>query len=115
MKRIIAVASLTLLLGACSKDKSTDNSGTAANTITVSMKGSAFSPSNLQVGITTTVTWLNDDNMVHTVTSDKPGFDSGDIQPGGRFSFTFNSVGTYDYHCVHHPNMTGTVLVMAMK
>jgi plastocyanin len=116
MKRIIVFASLLLLLGACGKDyNSTQNGGNTNNANTISMKGSAFSPSSLQIGINSTVTWVNDDNMVHTVTSDRTGFDSGDIAPGGRFSYTFSSVGTYGYHCIHHPNMTGTVVAVSMK
>ena len=110
MKKTIFFASLLLLLVACSKDNSNDNGGGTGNTNTISMKNSAFSPPSLQVMVNTTVTWINDDNMVHTVTSDNGSFDSGDIAPGSRFSYTFTSTGTFNYHCIHHSGMTGVIL-----
>ncbi len=36
---------------------------------------------------------------------------SGDFGPGGTYSHTFNTAGTYHYHCIHHSPMTGTVVV----
>jgi hypothetical protein len=38
-------------------------------------------------------------------------FDSGAVQPGQSYSFTFDKPGTYTYHCEIHPDMTGTVTV----
>jgi plastocyanin len=46
-----------------------------------------------------------------TTTSDVPGWDSGTISPGRQFSFTFQTDGTYPYHCSFHPGMTGTAVV----
>lgn len=48
------------------------------------------------------VTWNNLDEMAHTVTSDGGWFDSGILQPGDAFSFTFDRPGTYRYHCTPH-------------
>ena len=64
-------------------------------------------------GITkgTTVTWRNRDNVTHTVTSDSGVFSSGDLEKDGTFSYTFNEVGRYDYHCNHHSFMKGTFVV----
>ena len=114
MKKSIFFASLLLLFVACSKDNSTDNGGTG-NPNTISIKNSAFSPPSLQVNINSTVTWINDDNMVHTVTSDNGSFDSGDIAPGARFSYTFTSTGTFNYHCIHHSGMTGVVIAVGIR
>lgn len=36
---------------------------------------------------------------------------SGDVGPGGTYSHTFNTAGTFHYHCIHHSPMTGTVVV----
>jgi hypothetical protein len=61
----------------------------------------------------TTVSWQNKDNTQHTTTSDSPGvWDSGILSPGQSFSVTFNSTGTYTYHCNIHP-MTGTIEVVS--
>ncbi len=80
----------------------------------------AFGPSDLTVEVGTTVTWTNDDIIAHTVTSGESdgasgtpdgAFDSGNIDPGGTFEFTFDEPGTYSYYCTPHPWMRGTVTV----
>ena len=38
---------------------------------------------------------------------------SGNIGPGGIFTHTFATSGTYTYHCIYHSPMTGTVVVDA--
>lgn len=71
----------------------------------------AFAPPDLDVEAGTTVTWTNTDRDSHTSTSDVPGWNSGTISPGRQFSFTFQTAGTFPYHCSFHPGMTGTVVV----
>jgi hypothetical protein len=75
-----------------------------------------FQPESLTVQVGATVTWTNTANMTpHTATSDDPLFDSGSLQPGDEFSFTFFSPGTFAYHCDVHGGFmgTGTVVVEA--
>lgn len=38
---------------------------------------------------------------------------SGDFGPGGNFQHTFATAGTFNYHCIHHSPMTGSVVVSA--
>jgi plastocyanin len=74
----------------------------------------AFGQNPLQVDVGTTVTWVNNDTMAHTATSDTPGqFDSGTLQPGQTYQHTFNATGTYPYHCSIHgqQSMSGVVHV----
>jgi plastocyanin len=71
----------------------------------------AFAPDDLNVSAGTTVTWKNTDAVAHTSTSDAAGWDSGVVNPGGQFSTTFQTPGTYHYHCAIHPGMVGTVVV----
>ena len=72
----------------------------------------AYSPDNITVviGVNNTVSWTNNDNVDHTATGS--GFDTGIIAPGSSASHTFNSPGTYKYHCSIHPTMVGTVVVI---
>ena len=65
------------------------------------------------IGVNNTITWTNNDSAPHTVTADDGSFTSGNIAPGATFNFTFTTAGTYKYHCVYHPWMTGTVIVKA--
>jgi predicted secreted protein with PEFG-CTERM motif len=74
-----------------------------------------FTPKSLPVKINDVITWINNDSAIHTVTSGdgtKDGlFDSGFIQAGKSFSFSFTKSGTFDYFCQVHPWMTGQVVV----
>jgi len=77
----------------------------------VSISNFQFLPPTINIQQGDTVTWMNDDRQAHTVTSDTGLFDSGPLQSGQSFSFTFNNPGTFSYHCGLHPNMRGTVIV----
>lgn len=72
----------------------------------------AFEPVTLEVSIGTTVVWTNSGSAPHTVTSDTGVFDSGRLDPGGTFSMTFDTPGTFAYHCEFHPNMRATIVVI---
>jgi plastocyanin len=76
-----------------------------------SLGNRAYAPDDLSVAAGATVTWTNSDSVAHTSTSDVAGWNSGTVAPGGRFSFTFQTPGTYSYHCTIHPGMVGTVVV----
>lgn len=71
----------------------------------------AFNPDEADVTIGSTVEWTNTDSVSHTSTSNVAGWDSGIVAPGGKFSFTFQTAGTFQYHCAIHPGMVGTVVV----
>ena len=71
----------------------------------------AFVPAELSVAVGTAVTWTNTDSTSHTSTSDAPGWNSGIVGAGRTFSFTFQTPGTFSYHCDVHPSMVGTVVV----
>jgi hypothetical protein len=57
------------------------------------------------------VTWTNSDGATHTATGS--GFDTGNISGGSSASVTFDTAGTFAYHCSIHSSMTGTVVVQA--
>ena len=115
MKKNFYLAGLLFLLVTCRKEQGADDTGGGGNLNTISMRGSVFSPTGLQVNINATVTWINDDNMVHTVTSDNGTFNSGDIAPGGRFSYNFTNTGTFQYHCTYHSSMGGSISVVGIR
>jgi plastocyanin len=59
----------------------------------------------------TTVTWVNDDDIPHTVVARDKAFRSKVLDTGDRFSFTFATPGQFVYFCSLHPHMTGTIVV----
>lgn len=80
--------------------------------VSVEIKSSAFTPNIVEISKGTTVIWTNDDGVGHTVTSITGAFDSGNIDPGKTYSYTFNQAGPFEYSCVNHPSMAhGKVIV----
>ena len=80
----------------------------------------AYDPNDLTVAVGTTVRWTNADAVAHTVTSgvsdgtlgEADGvFDSGFLEQGQTFSYTFTEAGEFDYFCTPHPWMRGKVTV----
>ena len=78
-----------------------------------------FIPSTVTIPIGGTITWENNDTAAHTSTSgsatEGPSgvFDSSLIMAGSSFSHTFDEAGTFDYFCMVHPWMNGSVIVVA--
>jgi len=83
-----------------------------------------YMPADLTVHVGDTVTWVNSDTLPHTVTAGWPdsdsigtdypggyGFDSDFMSDGETFEHTFEELGEYDYFCLLHPWMTGSVTV----
>ena len=69
-----------------------------------------FRPNILTVPVGATVTWVNKDGEEHSVTSTTRLFDAG-LAPGIPFSYTFTERGTYEYYCIPHTSMLGTIIV----
>ena len=80
-------------------------------------ENNCYDPSEITVNSGTTITWTNNDDAPHTVSSGSPSdgldgaFDSSIINPGESFEATFDEVGEYDYFCQIHPWLTGKVIV----
>jgi plastocyanin len=71
----------------------------------------------LVIGVNNTVVWTNNDSVHHTVTTTSApaggSFNSGNMNPGATCTHTFTVAGTYQYYCVYHGWMTGTIVVKA--
>jgi plastocyanin len=69
----------------------------------------SFSPQNVTIKVGTTVKWVNNTSVIHTSTrkSGPASWDSGTINLGASFSFTFTVPGTFTYECSYHPQMSG--------
>src|SRR5918993_4760537 len=83
----------------------------AQDEMTVSIQDFFFEPDQITVAPGTTVTWVNDGEEPHTSTADDGTWDSGTLQPGESYSFTFDEPGDYSYFCEIHPDMTASVKV----
>ena len=84
----------------------------AADATPVKIGNFTFGPQDLKVKSGTTVIWVNEDDIPHTVVS-LNNFRSKPLDSNDTFSFTFTTPGTYKYFCSLHPHMTGTIVVEA--
>jgi plastocyanin len=114
-RRIAFAVLIAGALAACSSDGGTattgrpDPSGNGGSEVAIA--DFVFEPSTLTVTVGTEVTWTNEHTLAHTATADDESFDSGSLGQGESFSRTFDTPGTFAYHCTIHPSMTATVIV----
>jgi plastocyanin len=81
--------------------------------IEVKIDNFTFNPKQITVKTGDTVTWVNHDDIPHTVTSKTQLFRSKALDSDDKFSFTFATPGSYAYFCALHPMMTGSIVVEA--
>ena len=97
----VALSILTLTSAAAPKPR----------THTVALRGMKNLPATLLVRAGDTVVWKNEDVVPHTATDRGKVFDSGNIEPGGSWSYVAGTKGTFSYYCAYHPNTQGRLVV----
>lgn len=114
---LLAFAALALAAACSDSYNSSMGGGNPPGPTQVFMQGSAFTPVTRTVSTGATVTWQNQDGIVHNVTSSSgpAAFSSGSVGASGTFAQTFTVAGTYEYYCTIHgapgSGMHGTVVV----
>jgi plastocyanin len=82
----------------------------APNSISITAKG--FNPDTLTVKVGDTVTWSNSSKTAEGVTSETANlFDSGPLNTGAVYTYTFTQAGTFTYHSTDTSTLTGKVIV----
>jgi plastocyanin len=79
--------------------------------VNIDIKEFMFGPKDLTVAVGTKVTWVNDDQIPHTVAETHKVFRSGALDTHDSFSYVFNTPGEFEYFCVLHPQMIGKIVV----
>jgi plastocyanin len=87
-------------------------SSARADEIEVKIDNFTFAPQTITVKAGTTVTWINQDDIPHTVVS-TGHFRSKPLDTGDRFTFTFTTAGSFAYFCSLHPHMQASITVEA--
>lgn len=97
---------------------SSSPSGTKDVSMTGVNQDNSFDPNPIEISAGESVTWTNNDNEIHDITSGNEEeenmgqeFASGILSSGKSFSHTFDKPGTYPYLCSFHESMTGEVIV----
>jgi plastocyanin len=88
-------------------------SGDAVRAAEVEIEDFAYDPDPVTIEEGGKVIWKNRDSAPHTATADDGSFDTGTIEEGKLKSESFKQAGTYEYICSIHPDMHGTVEVVA--
>ena len=109
----VIVTALLSLGGIVSEQKTfaTSAQEKPASTAEVKIDNFSFGPAAITVSVGTTVTWINRDDIPHTVVSTEKVFKSKVLDTDEKFSYTFTKPGEYPYFCSIHPKMTGKVIV----
>jgi plastocyanin len=85
---------------------------TTARTTTIVIDNACFSPTLARVPVGATVTWINKDPFVHTVSGANGAWGSLDeLKQDERITATFSKAGVYPYFCMFHPGMASAILV----
>ena len=101
-------------------EQSNTQSAASANTqaqegsIEAKMDNFAFVPSEIKIKAGSKITWVNNDNTIHTITSDSGGkaeLNSKILDKGESYEHVFNVKGVFNYLCSIHPGMKGKVVV----
>jgi plastocyanin len=96
---------LILALGAGSASQAEDQAAT------VRIDNFSFTPAEITLAPGTALTWVNGDDIPHTVVATNKAFRSKALDSEQQFSFTFKEPGVYEYFCSLHPHMQGKVIV----
>ena len=72
----------------------------------VEIKNLEYIPSVLTVSPGDSITWINRDFIPHTVTANDETWDSGLIEPKGKWKIVVKDKTYEKYFCRYHPNMT---------
>ena len=110
----VLLVSLTLAgsLGVACIDINKDIAGgIKPGTVFVAARDTFFTPDSVTLGVGFPVRWTNEGNALHSVVSDSALWASNLLGHNAWFEVTFDSAGTYPYHCSEHPGMIGTVVV----
>ncbi len=128
--RHVLVLAILLAAAGCSSSNSTPSpspttttgtggttSGSGSSTTVSIVAGSAvltttaYAPNPVTIKVGDSITWVNNDSIAHTSTSNTSVWNTGTIVAGGSAKTTFNTAGSFPYHCAIHPGMVGTVTV----
>lgn len=108
---LAATAMIAMLLFTGSQGDRANTGQAATATVEIKIDNFSFGPTSLTVAAGTAVTWINHDDIPHTVVSTDKVFKSKVLDTDEKFSYTFDKAGTYPYFCSIHPKMTGTIVV----
>jgi plastocyanin len=111
---LTAVGSAALLLSLWGSVAFADATVTMTEGSPTDINTWAFAPAEVTLSVGQAVTWTNSGTQSHSATADNgTAFDTGLVPSGQSKTVTFDTPGSYAYHCTPHPWMKGTITVTA--
>jgi plastocyanin len=110
-RKWIFVAAALVLVVLFALYRHTTSRAINASRVEVNIDNFTFSPLAVHVKLGTQVTWINHDDIPHTVVEDNKAFKSPVLDTDEKFAFTPSKAGTYRYYCSIHPKMTAKLVV----
>lgn len=108
---VLLAGILSLTMFSCKKSNDVVVADTTAHKVNI--QAGQFSPNTLTMYLGSTVSWTNTDTETHSIVSeDGISFNSGNIVPGGTFSFKPLANGMYSYYCGLHASVKGVLSVV---
>jgi amicyanin len=111
MKAVRAFIPALLIAISLGAARAQEKASAAAQSPSVHIDNFSFTPAEITVAPGATLTWVNGDDIPHTVVATNKAFRSKVMDTEQQFSFTFKEPGTYEYFCSLHPHMKGKVIV----
>lgn len=108
MQRML-VRSLLWVLAAAATNAAAAEPTPASHEVVI--EGVQYSPQQITAKVGEVIVWINHDPFPHTVSATGKQFDSHDIAAGGSWKYTATKAGVFEYACMYHPTMKGTVRV----
>ena len=101
MRRMFLALVLSALFVGCAQ----------AEEVTIKIENFTFNPASITIKPGTTVTWVNGDDIPHSVVENNKVFRSPPLDTGQKFSMVLTTAGEVDYFCGFHNHMTGKIIV----
>jgi plastocyanin len=112
LKIVAIVVAGFILMAVGQRSQAAGAQDNAPKTVEIKIDKFSFGPMTLTVAAGSTVTWINNDDVPHTVVSeDTKTFKSKALDTGDKFSCTFTKLGKYPYFCSVHPKMVAEIVV----
>ena len=111
---IYSLALVVMMIGLTANLTHTEksNSQNVLKDVTVIVDGMGYHPPTVTITAGQTVSWYNAErDGAHSATANDGSWDTGDMWPFATCWITFEQPGVYPYHCMHHPEETGEVVV----
>jgi plastocyanin len=115
---LVAISSVMILVSTASQAQHENGSGKIVETAAVTdaapqvmIDNFVYNPVPLTIKVGTTVTWINHDDIPHTVDSTEGKFKSAALDTDDKFEYRFTAAGEYPFYCRIHPKMTGKIIV----